>query len=105
MTLLQPRESDIDAGIGFARPLFDAIGRASFDGVGFTRPAYGQGEQLAHDLVAGAARSLDLRVDVDAALNLSITLEGTDESRKPLVIGSHLDAVPGAGISTALQVY
>ena len=56
----QPTHIDIQAGIDCATPLFDAIGKLSFDGIGFTRAAYGEGEQMAHDLVAKAARDLGI---------------------------------------------
>jgi len=93
----QPTHIDIQAGIDWATPLFDAIGQLSFDGIGFTRAAYGEGEQMAHDLVAKAARDLGLRVEVDAALNLSMTLCGAAGANAPLIVGSHLDAVPRGG--------
>lgn len=90
-------ESSIEAALALARQLFDTIGTRTFDGIGFTRAAYGEGEQTAHDLVAVAARDLDLDIAVDAALNLSMTLRGDDPDLPPLVIGSHLDAVPQGG--------
>ena len=93
----QPTHVDIQAGIDWATPLFDAIGQRSFDGIGFTRAAYGEGEQMAHDHVAKAARDLGLRVEVDAALNLSMTLCGAAGANAPLIVGSHLDAVPRGG--------
>ena len=48
-----------------SRPLYGAFaicltGAATFDGIGYTRAAYGDGEQIAHNLVAAAARSLGL---------------------------------------------
>lgn len=92
-----PDETTLQAGLSLARELFDTIGRRTFDGVGFTRAAYGEGEQIAHDIVADTARALGLLVEIDAALNMSITLRGDDVSLKPLVIGSHLDAVPQGG--------
>ncbi|MER2533838.1 MAG: hydantoinase/carbamoylase family amidase [Rhizobiaceae bacterium] len=92
-----PHDQAVEAALSLARALFDTIGSRTFDGVGFTRAAYGEGEQIAHDIVAGAARELDLAVEVDAVLNLSMTLRGEDPGLKPLVIGSHLDAVPQGG--------
>ena len=92
-----PDEQAIEAGLSLARSLFETVGSRTFDGVGFTRAAYGEGEQIAHDIVASAARDLGLGVDVDPALNLSMTLRGEDAGLKPLVIGSHLDAVPQGG--------
>lgn len=90
-------DCSMETGLSLARQLFDTIGKRTFDGIGYTRAAYGEGEQVAHDIVAAAARELDLEVDVDAALNLSMTLKGVDNGLQPLVIGSHLDAVPQGG--------
>ncbi|MBM7046566.1 hydantoinase/carbamoylase family amidase [Rhizobium lusitanum] len=94
---VEDMEIGIEAGLAFAEPLFDVIGERSFDGIGFTRAAYGPGEQMAHNVVAQAGRDLGLRVELDAALNLSMTLAGKDGNKPPLMIGSHLDAVPQGG--------
>lgn len=93
----QPLENAIAAGVAIAGPLFNVIGKSSFDGVGFTRAAYGEGEQMAHDVLAAAARDLNLRIEVDAALNLSMTLAGENCASDPLILGSHLDSVPQGG--------
>ncbi len=92
-----PNDDALQAGLALARSLFDEIGARTFDGVGFSRPAYGEGEQIAHDIVAAAARDLDLAIDKDAALNLAMTLKGREPDRAALVLGSHLDAVPQGG--------
>lgn len=92
-----PRDHSLDAGLALARDLFERIGARSFDGKGFTRAAYGEGEQAAHDIVAAAARDLGLAVEIDAALNLSATLKGDASEHPPLILGSHLDAVPQGG--------
>jgi N-carbamoyl-L-amino-acid hydrolase len=92
-----PRDHSLDAGLALARDLFERIGARSFDGKGFTRAAYGEGEQATHDIVAAAARDLDLAVEIDAALNLSATLKGDAPEHVPLILGSHLDAVPQGG--------
>lgn len=94
---MYPDPRSIEAGLKLARGLFEEIGEASFDGVGFTRAAYGAGEQQAHDIIRRVALDLDLAVSVDAALNLGVTLEGTSPDDPPLLIGSHLDAVPNGG--------
>lgn len=92
-----PNDSCVEAGLALARQLFEQIGARTFDGTGFTRAAYGEGEQIAHNIVAAAARDLDLVVDIDAALNLSATLKGDTPELAPLILGSHLDAVPQGG--------
>jgi len=94
---LLPNDQSIDVGLTLARQLFDKIGEQSFDGTGYTRAAYGEGEQRAHDAVAKAAKDLGLKIEVDAALNMSMTLEGTGSGGGPLLIGSHLDSVPRGG--------
>jgi N-carbamoyl-L-amino-acid hydrolase len=90
------KDGAIQAGLALAYQLLDEIGRRTFDGVGYTRAAYGAGEQIAHDIVAAAARQLGLDVKADAALNLAITLEGRPGG-SPVILGSHLDAVPQGG--------
>lgn len=92
-----PGQSSIDAGLVVARRLFDAIGTKTFDGVGFTRAAYGEGEQCAHDMIAASARDLGLAIRIDEALNMTMTLQGEDPALAPLIIGSHADAVPQGG--------
>ena len=72
------RSTSLEVGLRLARELFADIGLKTFDGVGITRAAYGEGEQLAHDTVAKAARDLELRIEIDAALNLSVTLPGSE---------------------------
>lgn len=80
-----------------AERLFDRLRQMSFDGVGITRDTYGEGEQKAHDLVAEVAREKGFLVDRDAALNLYVTMPGTDRSAKVAMTGSHLDSVPRGG--------
>ncbi|MBI4182704.1 MAG: Zn-dependent hydrolase [Proteobacteria bacterium] len=80
-----------------AERLFAELQARTGDGVGLTRDAYGKGEQIAHDLVAEAARSLGLEVRADAAGNLTMTLAGRDRARPGWFSGSHLDTVPRGG--------
>ena len=97
MSTESARSTNIEVGLRLARELFVHIGMKTFDGVGITRAAYGKGEQLAHDTIAKVARDLKLRTEIDAALNLSVTLPGSDSSAPALIIGSHLDSVPQGG--------
>lgn len=94
---MTPGPDHVSAGVAFAARLFDTIGEATFDGIGYTRASYGEDEQCAHDMVAEAALGLGLDVRKDAALNLSITLAGSEPDLPALLIGSHLDAVPQGG--------
>jgi beta-ureidopropionase / N-carbamoyl-L-amino-acid hydrolase len=81
----------------FATTLFKQLGEATHDGVGITRASYGEGEQIAHTLLAERARMLGLEVTIDAAGNTFMTLPGADRDARPMIIGSHLDSVAQGG--------
>lgn len=70
---------------------------AAGDGEGVTRDSYGPGEQVAHDLIEAAGRSLGLEIAKDPAGNLYITYPGTDRSLPAWFVGSHLDSVLHGG--------
>ncbi|HVY21106.1 MAG TPA: hydantoinase/carbamoylase family amidase [Bauldia sp.] len=90
-------EIDIGEGLKVASQMLADIGARTSDGVGITRTAYGEGEQLAHDMVAALARDLGLEPLTDAALNLYITMPGSSRTKAPIFVGSHLDSVPRGG--------
>ena len=86
--------------------LFD-IGRDA----GTNRPGLGEGEQRAHELVAGWMREAGLDVTVDGAGNLLGRAPGADPSAAEVWTGSHLDTPPDGGrfdgalgVVTALDV-
>jgi len=83
--------------VELAAEVFDTLAKHTSDGIGITRASYGEGEQFAHDLIAGIAEREGLSVNTDVAGNLYITLAGTDPREKASVIGSHLDSVPAGG--------
>ena len=87
----------VDRNIGLATDLFRQLHQKTKDVVGITRPSYGKGEQAAHDLMAEAARALDLEVKTDYAGNLYMTLPGKDRRAAGVITGSHLDSVPRGG--------
>src|SRR3546814_761241 len=87
----------VRADIGLAERMFEALHRETFDGVGITRVAYGEGEQFAHGLVAEHGRGLGLQIAADFAGNTYVTLPGTDPQENVIVIGSHMDSVPRGG--------
>ena len=87
----------VDAWLPRAGLLFDELERVSADAGGVTRDAYGAREQAACDVIAEAARELDLEVSHDAAGNLYAVLPGEDRSAPALAVGSHLDSVPRGG--------
>ncbi|MBJ3774456.1 hydantoinase/carbamoylase family amidase [Acuticoccus mangrovi] len=76
--------------------LFQKIKDATTDAPGVTRVAYGDGEQIAHDMVAAFATEYGAEKTFDAAGNQFLTLPGKDRSRR-IVLGSHLDSVPHGG--------
>lgn len=84
-----------------ARRLFEQLRRDSDDlaggAHGITRDTYGAGEQRAHQLMAQTARELGLEVTTDAALNLYLTLPGSERTAPAVMTGSHLDSVPRGG--------
>jgi N-carbamoyl-L-amino-acid hydrolase len=79
-----------------ARFLDDLAARTS-DGVGITRASYGEGEQVAADLLAGLGRDLGFAVVTDHAANVLIRRPGSDPDGAGLFSGSHLDSVPSGG--------
>ncbi|MBI4182660.1 MAG: hydantoinase/carbamoylase family amidase [Proteobacteria bacterium] len=89
--------SKLEPDIPLAERLLERLREATFDGVGITRASYGEGEQFAHGLVAGAGRDLGLEVETDFAGNLFLTLAGRERDGRRLLVGSHLDSVPQGG--------
>lgn len=81
----------------FAVETFRQLAAMSHDGVGISRPTYGEGETKAMEYVAGLARSEELEVSFDAAANLVVELPGADPSLPVVACGSHLDSVPQGG--------
>ena len=92
-----PMRPNLTPDLDLAQRLFDALRAKTFDGVGITREAYGEREQIAHDLTRAEAEALGLECQVDHAGNLTMTLPGTDRAAKKIVLGSHLDSVPQGG--------
>lgn len=90
---MQPSASTIE----FAAALFNALAVATADTPGVTRDAYGNGEQVGHDIVQRAAEQLGALVRADAAGNLYMTRAGANPMLPAIVIGSHLDSVPHGG--------
>ena len=69
----------------------------SLDPPGVTRASYGEGEQLAHDMMREWAGELELEVTTDYAGNQYMTLPGRNRSAPRIMIGSHMDSVPHGG--------
>ena len=74
-----------------AAEIFDELYNKTFDGVGVTRASYGEGEQVASELLESHAKKLGLVIDHDAAGNIYMTMRGESQEAPPIVIGSHID--------------
>jgi N-carbamoyl-L-amino-acid hydrolase len=64
---------------------------------GIDRVAFGDADLEARTWVAELMREAGLDVSVDVAGNLFGRLPGRDSALPPLVLGSHIDSVPGGG--------
>jgi len=89
--------SDIRPEAILAGRWFDYLRQHSQSRLGVTRASYGEGEQMAHDLMRSIASDLKLEARTDAAGNLYLTLPGADRSLPAIMTGSHLDSVPEGG--------
>jgi N-carbamoyl-L-amino-acid hydrolase len=89
--------SDLLAEAALAGQWFDHLRRHSKGRLGVTRASYGDGEQMAHDLMQAIGQTLGLEKRIDAAGNLYLTLPGRDRSLPAIMTGSHLDSVPEGG--------
>lgn len=87
----------IEAEEALAAQLFDTLRERSRSTLGVTRASFGEGEQMAHDLMAELGDRLGLEKRVDAAGNLYLTLPGRDRSLPAIMTGSHMDTVPDGG--------
>lgn len=89
------RDLGIEAAL--AGRWFEHLRTHSRSRLGVTRASYGEGEQMAHDLMQGIGQTLGLERRIDAAGNLYLTLPGQDRSLPAIMTGSHLDSVPEGG--------
>jgi len=64
---------------------------------GTSRVAYSDLDLKAREFVMKLMRDAKLEVTIDAAGNIVGRRTGTDQSLKPLMIGSHIDSVPDGG--------
>ena len=87
----------VDASIPLAQALFEEIRAGTADEAGVSREPWGNGEQLALDVLARAAGELDLRQRADPFGNLYFTLTGADPAAPGWLAGSHVDSVPRGG--------
>src|SRR4030095_12005254 len=75
----------------------DQLRRETADVAGVSRESYGDGEQLAHDLLRKRAEALGIEPRIDFAGNLYLTVPGRDRKAPGWITGSHLDSVPQGG--------
>ena len=75
----------------FGRP----AGGSFADGV--SRVAYSDADVAGRAYAMGLMRDAGLDPHIDAAGNITGTRAGSDPALKPIVIGSHVDSVPGGG--------
>src|SRR5262245_44029247 len=87
----------VDAALPLAAALFEEIRSATVDENGVSREPWRKGEQLALDVLARAAGTLDLRQHADPFGNLYLTLPGADPAAPAWLAGSHVDSVPRGG--------
>lgn len=88
----------LDARLPVAARLLEELCARSADVAGgVSRPSYGAGEQIGHDLMRAVAIEAGLEVTTDAAGNLYATLPGLDRGAPRWISGSHFDSVPRGG--------
>jgi N-carbamoyl-L-amino-acid hydrolase len=64
---------------------------------GVSRVAYSEADKQGREYVLGLMKAAHLDVTIDAAGNLIGRRPGTNNSLKPLLLGSHIDSVPEGG--------
>ncbi len=74
---------------------FANFGRTEKNGV--TRLALSEEDRLVRDYFCSRCKELGMDIEVDDMGNIYATLEGADNSKPPIVIGSHLDTVIKGG--------
>ena len=79
-----------------AAELFDQIAAVSSDGVGVSRPSYGDGETDAMGVLEAFAAEHGVSCRSDRAANAIFDL-GTEDPDSYILVGSHMDSVPHGG--------
>jgi N-carbamoyl-L-amino-acid hydrolase len=74
---------------------FSSFGKTKNNGV--TRLALSKEDHLARDYFSSCCIELGMSIKIDDMGNIYATLEGVDNSKPPIVIGSHLDSVKKGG--------
>ena len=76
---------DLSLASALAREIFATLAARTADPPGVTRASYGEGERIAHAVVAEVAREWPVKRRLDAAGNQFITLPGEDRSSTVLI--------------------
>ncbi|MFT8467466.1 Zn-dependent hydrolase [Acetobacter syzygii] len=97
LSSLQAAAAVPDLDRELANQIFDDLHRIGFDGLGMTRPSYGDGENQAHALFVRIAQDYGLETRKDWAANLFVTLPGKNRDLPAVMTGSHVDTVPCGG--------
>ena len=71
---------------------------APADGVAVTRVVFGEADLRAREYVCGLAEDAGLTVRMDAVGNTFFRWEGTEAGAAAVATGSHIDAIPNAGM-------
>ncbi|MBE87925.1 MAG: Zn-dependent hydrolase [Rhodospirillaceae bacterium] len=87
----------VDDAMVRAERLFTELEDKTKDGPGVTRVAWGEGEQIGHDMCEVWAKEMGLEISGDVAGNLYMTLPGKNREAPVFITGSHMDTVPCGG--------
>lgn len=74
---------------------FSQFGKTENNGV--TRLALSKEDQTARDYFCSCCKELGMSIKIDDIGNIYATLEGVENSKPPIIIGSHLDTVKKGG--------
>ena len=93
----QALSTAVEESMERADQFFLEIEEKTKDGPGVTRVAWGEGEQIGHDMCKAWAKELGLEISGDSTGNLYMTFPGEDREAPPFMVGSHMDTVPCGG--------
>jgi ureidoglycolate amidohydrolase len=91
-------ESEEQATQRIERQGRDGSAKDAEEGIAVTRVVFAGGDLRARGYVEGLARELGLRVRRDAVGNTFFRWESSEPELEPVATGSHIDAIPNAGM-------
>ena len=84
--------------LAFSKQVFDALKvHWQGDGIGMSRPGYGNKETEAMQIICDEARKMGATIYVDPAGNRHAVFKGKDRYKPVIKMGSHLDSVERGG--------